>query len=70
MVKAILNDEVIAEGNSIDEVINNLNYGEKEGNEWFYVYREGVIDGYFGSSEEIALADKDGELADVILDVY
>lgn len=68
-VKVVMDDEVLAVGDTIKECIDSLNSGEENGNEWYYVYRDGLIDGYFATTDDVALNDVNGELADVILDV-
>lgn len=71
MFKIVNGDEVIARGNSVGEIIDEMNSGAENGNEWYFVYRPdaGVVNGYLDASEEEANADLDGEKADAIYDV-
>lgn len=67
MIKLINAGEVFATGNTIDEIVEELN----ESGDWYYVYRPeaSVVDAYFATDEDEANSDTNGENADEIYDV-
>lgn len=74
MVKLVREDDhndVLAEGHDIYEIVERLNSGEENGNEWFYVFRPSayMVNGYLNANEEEAEADYDGEKADWFGDI-
>ena len=67
MIKLMGATGVFAKGNSIEEILDELN----SNSDWYYIYRpdDGVVDCYLGLNDEAAENDVHGEKADDILDV-
>lgn len=67
MIKLINNGEVFAAGNTVEEIVEELN----ESGDWYYVYRPdaSVVDTYFATDKDEANSDTNGENADEIYDV-
>lgn len=67
MIKLMGATGVFATGNSVEEILDELN----SNSDWYYIYRpdDGVVDCYLGLNDEAAENDVHGEKADDILDV-
>ena len=61
--------KIFAEGETIYDIIEELNYDPSGSNKWRYYYRpsDGVVDAYFNT--ELGEFDDCGEKADITYDV-